>query len=62
MKSGPITVTVKEGMVTVSERYYEDAEVALYSARAWPRWCQDAFEEIMRQARERSAHSTGTKP
>jgi len=54
--SGPITVTVKEGMVTIAERTYTDASKMRYSVYGrWPRWIEVALSRVERQHRKRVA-------
>lgn len=50
--SGPITVTIKEGMVTVAERSYTDTKKAL-DTMLWPNWMTEALMKVERQAARR---------
>lgn len=51
--TGPITITIKEGMVVVAERTYMDARQARFAARRWPQWMTNTLRRIEREAAKR---------
>jgi hypothetical protein len=61
--SGPITITVTEGMVTLAERSYVDAKKALDSL-LWPNWIAEAMMKAERghKRRVRTVHYQDKRP
>jgi len=57
--SGPITITVTEGMVPIAERSYVDAKKALDSL-LWPNWVTEAMMKAERGHKRRSRGRTIT--
>ena len=55
--SGPITIEVKEGMVTVARHVYEDTRTALTDD--WPKWVEETLELI--ESREHLTANTGKR-
>ena len=54
--SGPITVEIKEGMVTEARHVYEDTRTAFTDD--WPKWVQETLERIELEAAERFQERT----
>lgn len=57
VSSGPITIEIKEGMVTVARHVYEDTRCALTDD--WPKWVEEALERI---ERETPVQNTESRP
>lgn len=56
--SGPITVEIREGMVTLARHVYEDTRCALTDD--WPKWVEETLDRIERGATERYTESRGS--